>query len=91
MPKFRYYIASVMDGELKGTDNEEVVRQLCDSDECFIVDTATGMWVTMDMTEVEIAEQELYKTDIGEEDPELDPTEGESDEDLSNRPDPVDL
>lgn len=80
MSKFRYYIASVMDGELKGTDNEEVVRQLCDSDECFIVDTATGMWVTMDMTEVEIAEQELYKTDIGEDterEPDTDQPEGE--------------
>lgn len=57
--KYRYYIVSVMNGEVKGSNDEEVAKQMCDSQDDFVIDTEKGVWVTEDMVEVEIEEQKL--------------------------------
>lgn len=70
MSKFRFYIASMANGEVKGSDDPKVAEQMCGSEDDFVIDTQTGCWLGEDMTEIEIEEQELYKTDIGAEEQE---------------------
>ena len=43
--KFRFYITDLIDGSVKGTDSEAVVAELRESEEYFVVDTATGKWL----------------------------------------------
>jgi hypothetical protein len=46
--KFRYYITDLMEGIVSGTDDPALVNDLRESDDFFIVDTETGLWLCPD-------------------------------------------
>lgn len=48
MAKFRYYITDTLDGVIKGTNDEDVARDLSQSEDYFVVDTETGNWLGSD-------------------------------------------
>lgn len=43
--KFRYYITSLPDGEILGTNTEEVAENFAMSCDYFVVDTETNQWI----------------------------------------------
>ena len=53
--KFRFYITDLVDGDIKGTNDEELARQYAYSEDFFIVDTETGMWLSI-VKDLEIEE-----------------------------------
>lgn len=44
--KFRYYITDMHSGSIKGSDSAEVAASFRHSEDHFVVDTETGMWLT---------------------------------------------
>jgi hypothetical protein len=52
--KFRFYITSTFDGSITGTDSEEIARNYAQSEECFVVDAETGIWLASEDREVPI-------------------------------------
>ena len=44
--KFRYYITDMHSGSIHGSDSAEVAASLRHSEDYFVVDTETGMWLT---------------------------------------------
>ncbi len=52
--KFRYYITDLMDGSIKGTDNEEVAGHYACSEDHFVVDTETGEWLLSSGERIEV-------------------------------------
>jgi len=42
MSKFRFYIADISDGSIKGTNNEQDAKDLSASDNFYVVDSETG-------------------------------------------------
>ncbi len=51
--KFRYYISDLGNGNVAGTDSEQTARDFAQSEEYFVVDAKTGLWLTNDL-DVEI-------------------------------------
>ena len=45
MTKFRFYVTTMYDGCIKGTDNVNAAESLAESEDFFIVDTETGEWL----------------------------------------------
>jgi hypothetical protein len=43
--KFRYYVTDSLDGVVKGTNDSEVARSYADSEDHFVVDSNTGVWL----------------------------------------------
>ena len=43
--KFRFYITTLFDGAIKGTDSEESALSFSKSEDFFVVDTKTGEWM----------------------------------------------
>lgn len=54
--KFRYYIASVMNGEVTGTNDEAIAESIAQSEDDFVVDTEMNEWILSDKTRVPVAE-----------------------------------
>lgn len=46
--KFRFYRVSMMDGEVTGTDDEELAKEYAESEDDFVIDTETGKWLLAD-------------------------------------------
>jgi len=55
--KFIYYIVSMIDGNVTGTDDGEVAEQLRDSEEHFVIEPEKNKWLQLDGEDVEI---EMY-------------------------------
>lgn len=43
--KFRFLIVDTFDGVAKGTNNEQLARDISDSEDHFVIDTKTQSWV----------------------------------------------
>ena len=43
---FRYYITDIMDGCIKGTNDEQIAEDYGKCDDCYVVDAQTGEWIT---------------------------------------------
>ena len=60
--KFRYYIAETMNGEVTGTNDREIAKELAQYEECFVIDAETGEHLVdmraIDIKEVEVSEAE---------------------------------
>lgn len=52
--KFKYYIAGVFGGYVKGTNDDEAARDLADEPDVFVINTESGGWLMEDGNEVEI-------------------------------------
>ena len=46
--KFRYYITDTFDGAIVGTDDDQKAKDYAASEDFFVVDTSTGMWMQPD-------------------------------------------
>jgi hypothetical protein len=44
-PKFRYFIASIFRGDVRGTNDETIARQSSDSEDDFVIDALTSTWL----------------------------------------------
>lgn len=68
--KFRYYIASVMNGEVTGTNDEAIAESIAQSEDDFVVDTEMNEWILSDQTRVPVAEcKHVPEVEEGEDDP----------------------
>ncbi len=56
MRKFRFYITSLMNGAILGTDSETTARDYAVSEDYFVVDTETGLWLAVDGHDMEVLE-----------------------------------
>ncbi len=54
--KFRFYISSIFNGEVKGTNDEKVAKNMAGSEDDFVVDSETGEWLLSDGTRQPIEE-----------------------------------
>ena len=43
--KFRYYITDMVVGQVVGTDFDDVAKEFAESEDCFVVDSDTGVWL----------------------------------------------
>lgn len=46
--KFRYYITDLMEGNICGTNSVETAEYFALSEDYFVVDSETGMWLNAD-------------------------------------------
>ena len=46
--QFRYYITCLHTGSVQGTDDPEVAESLRHSEDYFVVDSESGLWLTND-------------------------------------------
>ena len=46
--KFRFIITNTMDGNVRGTNDEEVARDFAQGEDFFVVDVESGTWLTTD-------------------------------------------
>ena len=74
MSKFRFYIADTFNGEVKGTNDEDVAKDIAKSEDAFVVDTERGVWLLADGDEVEVKET-LHE--VAEEEEDLDDEDDE--------------
>jgi hypothetical protein len=54
--KFRFYITDTADGSIRGTNDELIARDYAESEDNFVVDTETGMWLQPDDGQEEVKE-----------------------------------
>jgi len=53
---FRFYIIdNSVFGGVKGTNNKEIAKEFSDYDDCIVIDSEAGAWITSDV-DVEIEE-----------------------------------
>jgi hypothetical protein len=79
MARFRYIITSVIDGDMKGIDDEDSAFQYAQSEDFFVYDSKDAVWI-----DSELARQELREAAVLEDEDETeieDEDEDESDED----------
>jgi hypothetical protein len=43
--KYRYYIVDLINGCVKGTNNEKTARDLSECEEWYVIDAETGKWI----------------------------------------------
>lgn len=65
--KFRFYITDLMDGCIKGTNDEAIARSCATSEDMFVVDTETNMWLTTG-EDSEVPEIEPFEEDDEDDD-----------------------
>lgn len=46
--KFRFYITTMDDGSIRGTNDVSVATELAQSEDFFVVDTESGEWIQPD-------------------------------------------
>jgi hypothetical protein len=83
MSKFRYYITETVNGDITGTNDEAVARDLAKSEDNFVVDAETGQWLMADDDEQSIRET---RHEVPEPEPEEE-EEDDEDEDLDEEDD----
>lgn len=54
--KFRYYITSLHEGNIEGTNELQVAEELAECEEYFVVDTNTGEWLHAEGKRVPVEE-----------------------------------
>lgn len=54
--KFRFYITDVHEGVVEGTNEEAVAVYFAESEDYFVIEAETGLWLQPDGTRDEIAE-----------------------------------
>lgn len=82
--KYRYYITDTIDGEIRGTDSEKIARGAAKSEDNFVLDSVTGIWIQPD-DELAVCPTELVESDFSDpdedQDEDDDQDEDEDDED----------
>lgn len=56
--KFRYYITDTMNGMVQGTDSQTVARDFANSEDYFVVDSDTGLWLNASGEEFDVQDVE---------------------------------
>lgn len=51
--KFRYYITDTFNGRILGTEDSQLAEEYAKSEDYFVVDTFTGVWLTADFDRAE--------------------------------------
>ena len=46
--KFKYYITDLHEGAIQGTNDDKLAAELSTSEDYFVLETETGMWLTVD-------------------------------------------
>lgn len=64
--KFRYYITDLYEGKICGTDSSPTAHNYAICEDFFVVDTASGKWLTLN-GEREIEVVPVYTEEEGEE------------------------
>lgn len=54
--KFRFYITDLFEGAIVGTDSKTVAKCFAESEDHFVVDSHTGVWLQPDDGKVEVTE-----------------------------------
>lgn len=54
--KFRYYITNLHEGLVQGTDDETIAANCATSEDFFVVDTETGIWLGANNDQTDIQE-----------------------------------
>ena len=44
--RFRYYLVSIFNGDIKGTNDAAIAEEFRESQDDFVIDTETGTWLT---------------------------------------------
>ena len=52
--QFRFYITDTMEGNIVGTDDEDLAIEYAESEEAFVLDAQTGEWILSDGSRKEI-------------------------------------
>lgn len=83
--KFRYYIADVMSGIVRGTDDRGIADGYAATEtDAFVVDTEEGNWLMVDNDEIiEVPVEEAMQADVEEEYP--DPSDAAEEDEASHR------
>lgn len=82
-PTFRFYRVSVMNGEITGLDDEKKAIDIAESEDDFVIDTHTNMWIMADGANQEIQADPIPEDQDEDEDDEpidLDDDTGEDDD-----------
>lgn len=43
--KYRYIITNTLEGQMEGTNDEDVARDLAESEDYFVADVVSGRWL----------------------------------------------
>lgn len=73
--KFRFYIASTINGEVYGTDDETVARYWAESEDGYVIDTVKGKHLSVGFNDYNIPEAAAVTKDdeeVGEDPHEYD-------------------
>ncbi|MBD5034913.1 hypothetical protein VWT76_15560 [Xanthomonas citri pv. citri] len=52
--KYRYIITNTMEGQMEGTSDEAVARELAESEDVYVVDVVAGRWLMPGGVEQEV-------------------------------------
>ena len=78
--KYRYYITDTMDGEIRGTDSETIARGAAKSEDNFVIEADTGLWIQPE-DEMFVRPTELKESDFSTEEEEEEDGDEDEDED----------
>ena len=78
--KFKYYITDISNGEVLGTNQEDVAKALAKSEEFFVVNSETGVWLLYD-GRVEPVQETAHVVEEPDDEDEEDTDEDEDEDD----------
>lgn len=63
--KFKFLIIDLSEGSVSGTNEEIVAKEFAQSDDYYVVNTETGIWMMDESNSKEIKEQDTYQLSNG--------------------------
>ena len=55
--KFRYYITNTFEGQIEGTNDEQLAQNLSGSEDFFVLDSELAEWICADGSRVPVVER----------------------------------